>query len=76
MISKTQARTKAASVKATLDELEARISALPETQEKADLQSTAERLHRKLNGLARRAAEIFETDVETFSGGTDKPDED
>lgn len=75
MISKSQARTKAASIKATLTDLEAAIDALPASAEKTAVVLSSERLHRKLNHAARRMADFFDDSIETFSGGTDKPDE-
>jgi hypothetical protein len=76
MMSKSTVRAKAASIKASLDELEQAHAALPDSPETAAAKAAAARLHAKLNGAARRLAEIFEVDIETFSGGTDKPEED
>jgi hypothetical protein len=75
MISKTVARTKAASVRTTLDALHDAVEALAESPEKAAVETELQRLHAKLNGAAHRLAEFFDDDVETFSGGTDKPEE-
>lgn len=77
MISRVKAHAKAASIKTTLVDLEAAIQGLaPETPGKEVLVELSERMHRKLNGLARMAANHFDEPVETFSGGTDKRDED
>jgi hypothetical protein len=73
MFTKTFVRTKAASIKTSVDAVHAAFDALPAGAEKDALGAELERLHAKLNGAAQRAAEIFEDDVETFSGGTDKP---
>jgi N-dimethylarginine dimethylaminohydrolase len=75
MFTKSLARTKAASIKATVDEHHANLEALPEGSEKIAAIASFDRLHRKLNGAARRVAEVFEEPIETFSGGTDRPDE-
>lgn len=75
MISKQFAQTKAASIKTTLDDLEEAVEALPTGEAKANVEAQVARLHRKLHHAARRLADFFGDDVETFSGGTDKPDE-
>lgn len=75
MITKSQARTKAASIKHTVDELHEAIDNLPAGPEKDVVVDFADRLHRKLNGAARRIAEVFEEDISVFSGGNDRPDE-
>lgn len=75
MISKTQARTKAASIKASVDDVHTAIAALPPGLERDAVEVAFDRLHRKLNGAARRISEVFEEPIETFSGGTDRPDE-
>jgi hypothetical protein len=67
--------TKAASIRASVNEVEAAIASLLDSAEKAVVDEAFKRLHAKLNGLAHRAAEHFGGDVSTFSGGTDKPDE-
>ena len=76
MISKTRARTKAASLKASVDEVHAALDALPDGQEKNAANAAFDRLHAKLNGAAKLLADIFEDDIQTFSGGTDRPQED
>jgi hypothetical protein len=76
MINKTVAATKAASIKTTLDELESAVAALPESSEKDAVAYQVQRLHAKLNGAAHKLADFFDEDVSTFSGGTDKPEED
>lgn len=75
MINKTQARTKAASIKTSVDAVHAKIEALPDNLARAELEQEFDRLHRKLNGAARRIAEVFEEPISTFSGGDDRPDE-
>ena len=74
-MNKTTAVTKAASIKTTLTDLEDAVDALSDSPEKSAVQEQVQRLHAKLNGLAHRAADHFGDTVETFSGGTDKPEE-
>lgn len=71
MFSKTFVANKAASIKTSVDAVHAALDA-------GDLETAKtefDRLHAKLNGAAHRAAEIFDTDVTVFSGGTDRPEE-
>jgi len=75
MISKTAARTKAASIRVSLDAVHASLEDIPAGPEREAAILEMGRLHAKLNGVAHKLAEIFEDDVETFSGGTDKPEE-
>lgn len=75
MITKTQARVKAASIKTSIDELHHAVEGLPPGEGTEAVDAALNRLHRKLNGAARRLAEIFEEPIQTFSGGDDRPDE-
>lgn len=75
MMSKSVVRTKAASVKVSVDEVHAAIDALPDGAGKDLVAEKFQRLHAKLNGAARRLSELFEEPIETFSGGTDRPEE-
>jgi hypothetical protein len=75
VISKRKAKAKAASIKATIDNLHAAVEELPPSDGKVEVVTELDRLHRKLNGLARLAADFFDDEIETFSGGTDKPEE-
>lgn len=75
MMSKTLVRAKAASVKVSVDAVHSAIEALPPGPEKDAVADEFDRLHRKLNGAARRISEVFEEPIETFSGGDDRPDE-
>jgi hypothetical protein len=74
MFSKSLAIQKGAEVKAKVDAVHAAIDALPAGPEKDEAQAAFEALHLVLNGLARRAARFFDDDIETFSGGNDRPD--
>lgn len=70
MLSKSLVATKAASIKTSVDAVEAAFAVGDLNTAKAEF----ERLHAKLNGAAHKAAEFFgEPDVEVFSGGTGKP---
>ena len=70
MLSKSLVATKAASIKTSVDAVEAALSV-------GDLETAKtefDRLHAKLNGVAHKVAEFFgEGDVGVFSGGTNKP---
>jgi len=70
-MNRATAVTKAASIKTSVDAVEAAFQA-------SDFETAAAefaRLHAKLNGLAHRAADFFGGEVSEFSGGTDKPEE-
>jgi hypothetical protein len=75
MFTKTFVKAKAAGIKSRVDAHHAALDALPEGPEKEAAQASFNNLHLGLNWLARRAADVFDDDVETFSGGTDRPDE-
>lgn len=73
MFTKTFVATKAASIKTSVDEVHGAIQALPDGPEKDELVAKFDRLHAKLNGAASKIAEVYETDISVFSGGTGKP---
>lgn len=74
MISKTYAVKAAASIKRTIDRLEAAVADLPAGLAKEAVEAEVLRLHAKLNGVAHKLAEVFDdSDVGVFSGGTGKP---
>jgi hypothetical protein len=64
--------TKAESIKLSVAEVETAL----DVGDIVTARTAFARLHAKLNGLAHRAADHFGGDVQTFSGGTDKPEED
>lgn len=73
MLTKSFAVKRAASIKRTLENLEANIAALPDSNGKDAVTADVTRLHAKLNGVASAMAEIFGDDITVFSGGTGKP---
>lgn len=75
MLTKSVAKTKALSIRHTLDELHTFVDGLGAADEKARGQELVERMHKKLNGAAHQLAEVYDDTPETFSGGTDKPRE-
>lgn len=70
---KTQIQAKAALIKTQLQEAETALTG--PNPDVATALSRVQRLHAMLNGLAQRAADHFGDDIETFSGGNDKPKE-
>lgn len=75
MFTKSFVRTKAAGVKTTVDEVHAALDALPAGPEADAAKAAFDKLHRRLNWVSRKLADIFDDDIETFSGGNDRPDE-
>lgn len=75
MFTKNFVRSKAAGIKTRVDAHHAALDALPDGPEKEAALATFTSLHLGLNWLARKAAEVFDDDIETFSGGDDRPDE-
>lgn len=75
MFTKSFVKAKAAGLKATVQEVHTAINNLPTGPEKDIAQDAFQKLHNRLNWVSRKLAEVYEDDIETFSGGDDRPDE-
>lgn len=75
MFTKALARTRAAKIKEELEAFEIAFASIEASPEKEAAQAKLARLHARLNGAAAALAAIFDTDIQTFSGGTDKPED-
>lgn len=75
MFKKSFVQAKAQGIKGTVDQVHAALNTLPASDEKDAAVAAFDKLHRRLNWVARQLADRYEDDVQTFSGGTDRPDE-
>lgn len=74
MFSKSLAVQKGQQIKEKVDAVHAAIEGISDATERQAAADAFDALHLELNGLARRAARFFDDDIETFSGGNDRPD--